>query len=117
MDLPTGHLKRLNGNSRSCNVGLRKATQKNPGVYILWWHGKVVYVGQSKNCDQRIEEHQHKQTKKFDYFQVFCIPNERKRLTLETELINYLRPIENRHIPNPDPYNRFPQRPKYDWDL
>ena len=45
--------------SRSRPHVARSATQK-PGVYALYQRGKLKYIGQSRDCDDRIRHHRTK---------------------------------------------------------
>lgn len=62
------------------------------GVYFLYLSDNVVYVGKSKNINQRI--HEHLKSKKFDYYRVFECDESLIGL-YERIFINKLKPILN----------------------
>jgi hypothetical protein len=58
-------------------VGNSRACQNRPAIYFLIKDGKVVYVGQSKNVNERIGDHITRRSKPFDaYYAVYCDANE-----------------------------------------
>lgn len=75
-------------------VGNSKPYQKGPAIYFLIQGGKVVYVGQSKNVNERIGHHITQQGKPFDaYYAVYVdrlIVN-----VIESAYIEAFQPIYN----------------------
>jgi excinuclease UvrABC nuclease subunit len=65
------------------------------GVYFLLRGEKIVYVGESNNCDYRIATHIHEGVKKFDGFYIFPIRGIYDRKRNEKFLIKKLNPEYN----------------------
>lgn len=76
------------------------------GLYAFWLNGKCLYVGESRNLQQRLYQHrmQEHNTKLEQYFNVYArdirasyvvLDDGQDRLALEREAIRYLRPVAN----------------------
>lgn len=75
--------------------------RKLPGVYVLWYKRKVVYVGQSKDIEKRIKVHQRDHTAwKWNMFSVITGELEYERRMIEAMLINYYQPLYNKESTN-----------------
>ena len=68
-----------------------------PGIYALYKHEKLYYVGLSKNLRSRINQHLDDRHKgKWDTFQVFKISKVHYLKDLETLILQVARPPGNR---------------------
>lgn len=70
-------------------------TQYNCGVYFLFRHGVIVYVGQSIDVPVRISQHKIKRDKDFDEYSFIRIPNNKLDST-ERYYINAHNPTYNK---------------------
>lgn len=77
---------------------LQNISEPEPGIYLLFYKDKVVYVGKSLNPEQRIASHISSSDKRFDsYHIIHC--NEEQLKDLESKyILNYI-PKYNKMIP------------------
>lgn len=68
-------------------------TMEDVGVYLLMKAGRVVYVGTSRNCAQRIKDHRTTHRPFDKAFYIYAEDSE--RLALERALIRQLQPEQN----------------------
>lgn len=70
-----------------------RETMADTGVYLLTLKGRVVYVGSSKNCAERIAQHR----KNGRYFEkaFYIFAEESERIQLERALILAIAPEQN----------------------
>lgn len=71
------------------------------GIYFLINKGKIVYVGQSANCNARIDTHVREGKKVFDSFFINPILDDNERNDAEINNILEFCPKYNKTIPNP----------------
>ena len=65
-----------------------------PGVYLLWYNEKVVYVGQTKqDVRKRLLKHENKKWNRYSFVPVI---NENERLMTELLLIEHFNPMYNK---------------------
>ena len=90
--LPLKKPKRIYSSKKRVHV---TAEYNRSAVYLLFYKGELVYVGQSVKPLQRIGQHQREKT--FDSYRIlYCAEN--RRLYWESKLINALRPRLNRTL-------------------
>ena len=71
------------------------------GIYALYLHDEIVYIGQSLNVFTRVDKHINEGVKDFDYFKVFLC-HKYKLDKFEKELIRQHKPHYNiAHNPKP----------------
>jgi len=69
-----------------------------PGVYYLFDHGELVYIGMGWNCLLRVAEHTRKDSeKRFTSWKYTEILDKKKRTETERRLIRHYRPKYNIH--------------------
>ncbi len=68
-------------------------TQPKSGVYFLWDKSEIVYIGQSKDIDSRVNK--HKESKEFTSYSFIIINDEKDRRVIERGLINAYLPYYN----------------------
>ena len=90
--LPPKKPKRIYSSKKQVHV---TAEYNRSAVYLLFYKGELVYVGQSVKPLQRIGQHQREKT--FDSYRIlYCAEN--RRLYWESKLINALKPRLNRTL-------------------
>ena len=90
--LPPKKPKRIYSSKKQVHV---TEEYNRSAVYLLFYKGELVYVGQSVKPLQRIGQHQREKT--FDSYRIlYCAEN--RRLYWESKLINALRPRLNRTL-------------------
>ncbi len=71
------------------------------GVYMLYdKNDYLIYIGQSKNINQRIQQHCKNENKDWSYAKVILIDNKEHRLIIEKLLIAYIKPSNNKISPS-----------------
>lgn len=65
------------------------------GVYLLYDHDELVYIGQSKNIIARVGSHASGTTKHFTHFAILKPTDPEDRFAIESFLIKTLRPKYN----------------------
>lgn len=87
----------MTGDERLRQVGAAMKMQlprRGPAVYVLCIGKEIVYVGQSRRPMARVEQHRIDGKLLFtEVFFVHCEDHEMNRL--ETQLIYFLKPLEN----------------------
>jgi len=78
--------------------GYQITPQTKHGVYFLTHKGRIVYVGQSKNCFLRVAQHFMDKTKQFDDAMHLPVSQD-KLLIIESAFIVAIKPPLNKLIP------------------
>ena len=84
------------------NIG---EVENYPGVYILFYYGRPVYIGQSDSLYYRLLEHVGKREDgklKATQFSVYYLWEVGERAQLEADLIHRHHPRSNRRCPMPN---------------
>lgn len=88
-------LRAVESASQLLNLEVRLPAEQ-PGIYVLFNGGVVVYVGQSNNVFRRVGQHHGDIGKDFDEWTYVVVRDRRDRLRFERELIALHKPAHNR---------------------
>ena len=76
---------------------LEKVMSGNSGVYALYKHGKLYYVGLSKDLYKRMETHRKdRHSGRWDSFKIFKIKNVKYLKDIETLILSIFQPDGNK---------------------
>ena len=74
---------------------------QDSGVYMLYdKNDDLIYIGHTKNINNRLQMHCKNDNKDWSYARVILIDNKEHRLIMEKLLIAYMNPINNKSLPS-----------------
>ena len=74
---------------------------QDSGVYMLYdKNDDLIYIGHTKNINNRLQMHCKNDNKDWSYARVILIENKEHRLIMEKILIEYMKPINNKSLPS-----------------